>query len=106
MSLFAALETLCSNAARAAASIGMTRQAYQQAQRRGQLSPLYTIRAAVLLGLNPATVILEQIAETLPETERAALKNAAMPAQQPTSSLAAQPEKCMTNELSNTNYTN
>lgn len=77
--LFAALESLCTNASRAAAALGMTRQAYGQARARGDLSPLYTVRAAILLGIDPARAILDSIAANLPDAERAALLNTTTP---------------------------
>lgn len=56
--LFAALATLYTTAASTAAALGMSRQAFSQASARRRLSERATLRAAALLGIDPAAALL------------------------------------------------
>jgi hypothetical protein len=56
--LFAALATRYPSAAQCAAALGMSRQAFSQAQARRRLSERATLRAAALLSLDPAAALL------------------------------------------------
>ena len=56
--LFSALATLYTSAAKIAAALGMTRQAYNQAAKRRRLSDRAAIRAAALLNIDPGQALL------------------------------------------------
>ena len=56
--LFSALEGIYTSAAKIAAALGMTRQAYNQAAKRRRLSDRAAIRAAALLNIDPGQALL------------------------------------------------
>jgi len=66
MSIFAALAALAPSAARVADLLGITRQAYSQAVKRGRLSESVTLRAAALLGLDPGAALLANASTSRP----------------------------------------
>ena len=55
--LFSALEGIYTSAAKIAAALGMTRQAYNQAAKRRRLSESKAMLAGVLIGISPAKAL-------------------------------------------------
>jgi hypothetical protein len=64
--LFVALAAIYHSAAQCAAALGLTRQAYAQAIKRRRMSESAALRAAALLGIDPAVALLANATKTNP----------------------------------------
>lgn len=93
-SLFARLAVKYPSAAQCAAALGLTRQAYCQAEKRRHLSERKAILAGNLLGISPSEALL---------INHAATNNATLPELNPTPDAI---NKTYENRPNNTNYAN
>lgn len=92
--LFALLSAHYPSNAQCAAALGLSRQAYQQAQTRRRLSDRATIRAAALLNIDPGAALL---------LNHTAANDAPAPILDAAPNL---PSKSTKNQPGNTNYAN